>query len=394
MDSLRLLGAGLVLELRGLVRAHPFVASAVAFVVASGLVAHTALGLTPVRAAYETARLFFDSADTSFDPRPAAAPSWVVVLLWTDRFLTPLIVAGAAFELVRRVTRHGAVPPWWRGHVVVVVELRADNPNLEGLRSLGATVVEGDVRHKGALGRARTDRAALLYAVTDDPVANFAALLQVRHLPKHHRLRAAARVEDPELRRHLGPLVPARQGGAASLFDGMEIAARDLVDTPRIVRAAGPTRLVVAGYGRFGRAVAEAVVERHAGRADLELWLVDPRLDDPGEKVRAWAEKAPGRLVVERTSMLDTALWARLGDCEGRHLELAICTDNDAGNVAFALAMRQHTHRGAARVNVVVRMLEWAETDADLLPGVHLVSIRDLILDGLARPSLDVAERP
>ena len=83
--------------------------------------------------------------------------------------------------------------------------------------------------------------------------------------------------------------------------------------------------------------------------------------------------------------MLDGRMWARLmaSLAPEARLDFAICTDNDAKNMAFALAMRGHAHGRCAAVNIVIRMLDWSKAEADVLPGVHVVSMKDLVIDGL-----------
>lgn len=424
MDSIRLVVQGGITEVRSLLRSHPMVTAAVAFVVVTGFGVHLALGLPGVRAAYETARLFFDSADTSFDDRTVGAPPLVVTLLWIDRFLAPAVVAGAVLEVVHRVTRHGAVRPWWRNHVivvgagslgaalardhlrrgqkVVVVDMDTDGPNLEGLRSLGAIVIEGDVRQRDTLSRAKVERARVLYAVTEDDIANFSAALHAARLAGHRKLTAHAKVEDPELRQRLDPLVRHRFASPAVLFDGHDVAAHDLVHGRRILKQPGRSALVIAGYGHFGQAVADAVVARHGARDDLDLWIVDPRLGPVGAQalasapplratppLQAWGTAHPGRLHLEGVDMLDATMWDRLRaatDAE-THLDFAICTDNDARNVAFALAMQSYVQGHCATIQIVIRMLEWSNAEADVLPGVSVVSVKDLVLGGLAHAS-------
>lgn len=409
MESIRLLVRGVFTEVRGVLRSHPFVAGALAFVVISGVAVHLALGLPAVRAAYETARLFFDSADTSVDERAAGAPALVVTLLWIDRFLAPAIVAGAVLEIVQRATRLGAVRPWWRNHViligagslgaalarhhlrkgdkVVVVDADTSGPNLEGLRSLGATVLEGDVRQRDTLVRARVDRARVVYALTDDDIANFSAALHAARIAGRHKLRVHARVEDAELRARLAPIVAARLPGQV-LFDGFDLAARDLVEAPRIVKKAGPAAVVITGYGEFGAAVATALAARHPDHRELHVWLVDPRLGHDlhvSDAVAAWSDAHPGCLHVEAVSMLDRALWARIraGISPDAHLDLVMCTDSDAKNVACALALEEVVNGHCKSVHVVVRMLEWSAAEAELLPHVTAVSIKDLLLQEL-----------
>ncbi len=419
LSDVRMLASGAINELRGVVRSHPVGAALLGFVVATGISIHVAAGISPVGAAYETLRLFIDSADASVDARVAQAPGWVVALLWIDRFVAPAIVAGAVLEVVHRVSRHGAVRPWWRNHVivvgagglgsalarhhvrrgrkVVVVELDGDNPNLEGLRSLGVTVVEGDIRQADTLVRARVERAAELFAVSGDDIANFSCLLRAsrltRRAPSHSRLRAHALVADDELRARLAPLLAEQFQGSDVLFDAFGLAAHDLVHTPRILKTPGATCLVVAGYGKFGSAVVDEVLAVHGNRTDLHLWVVDPRLADqpgglkPSRRLAEFQGGHPAQVHLEPEDMLDRRLWARLTGSLGpdAHLDFTICTDNDARNVAFALAMRGETAGHCADIQIIIRMLDWSEAEHDALPGIDVVSVTNLVIQGLNR---------
>lgn len=417
--DLRMLASGAASEFIALVRSHPLGAGLIAFVVATGIGIHTSAGLSPVGAAYETLRLFIDSADASVDARVETAPAWVVALLWIDRFVAPAIVAGAVLEVVHRVSRHGAVRPWWRNHVivvgagglgsalarhharrgrkVVVVEIDGDNPNLEGLRSLGITVVEGDIRQAHTLVRARVERAAQLFAVSGDDIANFSCLFRASRLthraPAHGHLRAHAHVADDELRARLEPLLADQFQGRHVLFDGFGLAAHDLVHTPRILRTPGATSLVVAGYGKFGSAVVDEVLAVHGHRTDLHLWVVDPRFEErpgalkPSARLAEFRRGHPGQVHLEDKDMLDRDLWRRLTSSLGRdaHLDFTICTDNDARNVAFALAMRGETAGHAGDIQIIIRMLDWSHAEHDALPGIDVVSVTNLVIDGLNR---------
>lgn len=415
LSDLRMLASGASNELLGVVRSHPLGAALLGFVVASGVGVHVTAGLGPVAASYETLRLFIDSADAGVDARVDHAPGWLVALLWVDRFAAPAIVAGAVLEVVHRVSRHGAVRPWWRNHVivvgagglgsalarhhvrrrrkVVVVELDGDNSNLEGLRSLGVTVVEGDIRHADTLVRARVERAAALFAVTGDDIANFSCLLRASRRAPAHRLRAHGLVADDELRTRLSPLLADKFKGSDVLFDAFGLAACDLVRTPKILKTPGTTCLVVAGYGKFGSAVVDEVLAVHGHRSDLHLWVVDPRLTDgpgclkPSQRLAAFQRDHPAQLHIEPEDMLDRRLWARLTASlavEAR-LDFTICTDNDARNVAFALAMRGETAGHCADIQIFIRMLDWSSTEHDALPGIEVVSVTNLVIEGLNR---------
>lgn len=403
--QLRLLLRGGYTEVRALVRGHPMVAVCLAFVLLTGVVATHAYGVGWVRAAYETVRLFFDSADMSF-AEGASPPDWAVALVWVDRFLAPAVVAGAVLEVVHRVSRHGTVRPWWRDHVVIVgagalgtalarhlarggrrvvmVELDHDNPNLEGLRCEGVTIVEGDGRQRETLARARVDRAREICALTGDDIANFAALLHAARIAGRRRLRAKALVADADLRERLAPPIEERFGRGNVLINAFDVAAEDLVSRNHVL-GHGPTTFVVAGYGKFGAAVADAAVARHGDREDLHVWLVDPQLTELTPALAAWEAEHPGHLHREPHDMLDRTMWARLlaSLAPQAKVDFAICTDNDAKNVAFALAMRGHAHAHCATLNIVIRMLDWSKAEADTLPGVHVVSMKDLVIDGL-----------
>lgn len=396
---------GLADAMRSLLMRYPLPIAVAASVAASGLVAHLALHLSPIRAAYETARIFFDSADTSVDAT-ATAPAWAWVVLWADRFLAPLVMAGAFLEIAHRIGRQGSVRPWWRGHVVivgagglgsalarhhvrsgrrvVVIELDGDSPNLPGLRSAGVAVVEGDVRQADTLKRARVERASEITAVTGDDIANVAALL---HAARCHpgKLRAHAHVSDADLYERLAPVLAGRFAGRQPLFNGFEVAATDLVSRRKLAFGPGPVLLVVAGYGNFGRAVVDAALRLHGDHPALSLWIVDPRVSALTPATEAWSAAHPGALHLEPTPMLDHALWDRIRAATGPSatLDFAICTDNDAKNLAFALAMQAMPGVGRVHIRMVARMLDWTDEEREAFPGISVVSLRDLVVAGL-----------
>ncbi|HNH47689.1 MAG TPA: NAD-binding protein [Myxococcota bacterium] len=407
--TLRGLLAAAAHEVVGLIRLHPMLFSLIVGILCTGLLAHRQLGLPWPNAIYETGRIFFDGADTSVGA-DREAPSWVFALLWGDRFLAPLVAGGTVLELVHRLSRHGAVRPWWRRHVIVVgagnlgtalarhharqgrrvvmIERDGDNPNLEGLRTEGVTVVEGDARQGETLVRARAGVARRIIAVAGDDIANFAAILHASRLAKHP-IHAHAHVGDPELRARLVPVLADRFAAPDPLFSGFEVAAKDLVSRHELLRGQGPHILVVAGYGRFGQAVVGEVLRLHGHRADLSIWIVDPNLDSIplSPLVLAWREG--GRLRLMDMDMLDDRVQGELHQNMRAHtrVDFVLCTDNDGKNLAFALAMHHGFGGHCAALRIVARMIEWSPVEGAAMPGVEVVSIKDLVLDGLCKGS-------
>ena len=84
----------------------------------------------------------------------------------------------------------------------------------------------------------------------------------------------------------------------------------------------------------------------------------------------------------------DTRFEASLGVAAAAveaRLDFTICTDNDARNVAFALAMRGETAGHCADIQIFIRMLDWSSTEHDALPGNEVVSVTNLVIEGLNR---------
>ncbi len=415
MDSLDLLAtlrglvAAAVNEVLGLIRLHPMLFGLILGILCTGLLAHRELGLPWPNAIYETGRIFFDGADTSVGANQGA-PTWVLTLLWGDRFLAPLVAGGTMLELIHRLSRHGAVRPWWRRHVivigagnlgtalarhharrgrrVVIIERDGANPNLEGLRTEGVTVVEGDARQGETLLRARAGVARRIIAVSGDDIANFASILHASRLAKHP-IHAHAHIGDPDLRARLGPVLAGRFALQEPLFSGFEVAAVDLLSRHELLRGQGPHILVVAGYGRFGQAVVGEVLRLHGQRADLSVWIVDPRLEQIPLSPLVQASRADGKLRLMDMDMLDDRVLAAMHQSMQAHtrVDFVLCTDNDGKNLAFALAMHHALGGHCAALRIVARMIEWSTAEGQALPGVEVVSIKDLVLEGLCKGS-------
>lgn len=332
---------------------------------------HMLAHIAPHEAFYEVIRTIVLDGEASLWDHDDN-PTWLRSALWTLRLGLPAIAGGAILDVVSRMLPEPLEAPGWmedhtivvgagrlgyrvamelvrRGEPVVVVNLNESGDGLRRLREFeGITTLIGDAREGHMLERAGIDRAARLVAVTGSDVVNLSvALLALDPGIGGGELRAWAHVFDARLEdlpRHFG------QGDVPRL--GTFSLYRDAAVHFCEGRCSNGdwTRAVVAGYGRFGQAMVEAL-RKQRGR-DWPIVVLD-REPVP--------EDAEG-LTYLRGDLLSKRTMDRLAP----HLDGAdrilcvVCTDSDAANLAFALRLREAL--AEADVTVFTRLFEWPDS--------------------------------
>ncbi|HWT49770.1 MAG TPA: NAD(P)-binding protein [Mycobacterium sp.] len=181
---------------------------------------------------------------------------------------------------------------------VVVVECKADNPNIELCRGLGVPVIVGDAQRLKTLQAAGAHRARRVLAVTDDDGINTQIVATWRELPgrRSRQLGCLARITDPEFCSLLR-IQEAHRGDESSVdfFNIDEISARLMLKEFPIATDCAQPHILVAHLDPLGVwLVYHAARAWHAKRgrktAPLVVTIVDRQ---PEESVQALKSQHP-----------------------------------------------------------------------------------------------------
>lgn len=360
---------------------------------ATSLFANAAVGLGPADALFAAFQIFSLGLDTAPPADVMAAGGLAPSLVWLTRFGAPLVVAESVLfaALVSGVV---AKPRFLlEDHVVVVgagalgraivehlqelaggsaeiavVDIDPDAPNLSELRELGAWVVIGDGSLPSVLRDARVERARAVIVVTADDVANVAAMWNAVALCKDTGTRVTVHVEDESLRETIAERSPP----FVDVFGVYDEAAKVLVGEAGL-GGPGACRVVVAGFGKLGRAV-----YRHVG-VSSEVLVIDRDEPDPLPERRG----GPGRLVRGEIDAPKVAREIGACLCEGARGNVEavvfVCTDQDVRNLDFALGLRRRIQSERLSVRTVTRMMHAPPIGSSLLEEVGARSIAEIV---------------
>lgn len=390
----------------------------------AGMGAHLAAGLDAPEAAYAAVRLFLVEADVGVG---RDGPAWLRALLWAVRFGAPVLSLGFLAEtahlfglfhlptLFFRMGRRG------RGHVVVVglgrlgrhlcerldarglrvvaVERDPENPEIVEVRRLGIPVIVGDARVRGVLEQARIGEARKIVAVTADDLVNLDIALAALGGPDASPPEALAHVADPIIGAHLARTRAAAGPDARRHprpINAYDWAAEALVDT-RLGDVGANDLFVVAGFGRFGRAVLRRLLHAHGAGPGNTFWVVDPRLH-PGELAGpAWTCLAGGdRVRTWAHDMLSPTLLAEVDEVlrGRRRVHFLVCTDDDAQNLRFAFRI---LGRADADASLSLTLRVFGSLDArrahDAFARVNVVEFVELLRDRRPAELPELGER-
>jgi hypothetical protein len=181
---------------------------------------------------------------------------------------------------------------------VVVVEGKADNPNIELSRSLGVPVIVGDAQRLKTLQATGAHRAKRVLAVTDDDGINTQIVATWQELPgrRPRQLGCLARITDPEFCSLLR-IQEAQRGDEWSLdfFNIDEISARLMLKEFPIITDCAQPHILVAHLDPLGVwLVYHAARTWHAKRGRKTTPLVVTVVDrQPEESVQALKSRHP-----------------------------------------------------------------------------------------------------
>ncbi|HEX2578709.1 MAG TPA: NAD-binding protein [Aquihabitans sp.] len=257
------------------------------------------------------------------------------------------------------------------GRRVVAIEPDPANVHRAGLARRGVTVLTGEATDPRVLEEAGLARAADLVAVADD-ATNAEIVAVARRVPRsagRPALRTSVHLLDPQLSR----LLRTRELGAGTasvrldFFNIFQRGARLwLAETdPLEPQPDGrPPHVLVVGVGVLGEAVAVAVAQRWAERAEsighpLRLTLIDPDASARYRSLRLRHPSLVANTVAEAIDLdpdrpvLDAAEAFRDLLAEGSVTAAYVCDDDDTAALSTALFVRQAL--GTTRCTVAVR---------------------------------------
>jgi voltage-gated potassium channel Kch len=341
---------------------------------------------------------------------PTGGPLFGRVLLWAAYFVAPVITAEALIEGVLQAIR----PRHWelrrmRGHVViagcgkltmqylarlrkvqprkqvVVVETRADHPNLDEARDLfGVYVVIGDIDSDALLGGLRLEHADRVLLLTGEDFINLDTASKVLHVAPRLGRHVIVHLGDLHFLRAVAGTRVAKE---CTFFNTHQIAAEHLVETRLLShfdRTEPLDAVVIAGFGRFGQTVLAELQKRAAGKfervvlVDLECHL----------RTRLFQEQIgfAGGYEVERVvgDLRDPELWAGLADRFGfdkGEPAVVLGSGEDGTNLQAALRLKSR-YPNAFVIARSFRHSAFAE-DVAADAGFDAFSVADLVADSM-----------
>ncbi len=223
---------------------------------------------------------------------PTGGPDWARAMLWFAFFAAPAITTTALLEGILLIVRPDAWRlRWLNGHMiiggcgrlsllyleklresyptlpVVVVELRADNPQSQAVSERPRThVLYGDIASEAVLESLRLERAKRVVLLTGDDYANLDAASRICRIRPSLARRTQVHVSDIRLLRVI------EQAGILKdvvKFNSYRTAAQHLV-TKTLMPHFHLTEhildtVVLAGFGRFGQTVLHELQQQAAG---------------------------------------------------------------------------------------------------------------------------------
>ena len=341
---------------------------------------------------------------------PSGGPAWAHVLLWSVYFAAPLVTASAVLEIVwaialpmayrlRRLRDHtvivgaGRLTELYlqklREHTpraqIVLVDRNPDNPRLQPMAAkYPMTVVLGDINNTVTLGLLRLAHARRVLILTGNDFTNLnAASFMLDNTPSLAG-RVVLHINNLRLLRSMDAALAAR---ATAVFNTHEVAARHLIQQyllARFAETAHPDTVVLAGFGRFGQSLLQALQELASGRF-VQLIVVDFRAT---ERMNAFSDRAGivgdyAQHVVSG-NILDCGLWAAL---DQRHQLAAkaplivVGADDDMVNLEAALWLR----RRYSDAYVVARQFQRSPFSTQIADECNIIlfSIADLVTEAI-----------
>lgn len=365
-----------------------------------------------LEAAYYTMGLFLGGENPI--GWPSDGPGWAVALARLAYFGCPLVLAWAVLEGVLKFTRRFArtflASPErqidaMEGHVVlgglgklgnmvvemlvaggvkvVVVENNTENQYLKDMERLKVPVFVGDMTVPDNLERAGIRRARKMIAICGDDIANLDACHIARRLNKD--LTACCQVTDVQLKK----LVEEAAEMEIESFNSYDIAAKNLVRAEIVgtVGSEAAPLFILAGIGRFGRMMAENLIETYGDR-ELKILIVDRRGDHIGRVLRGTSPRGEeffDEADIYQADITDPYVWRDIRDAnEVNRGTVVLCTDNDINNINTALMIEDQIGREILVVSRMFRDVSFMEGREDRFKVAVLSRlVRQGILDAI-----------
>jgi voltage-gated potassium channel Kch len=301
---------------------------------------------------------------------PVGGPPMARALLWLTYFSAPAITASALIEGFLRAIR----PRSWaleriQGHVVVagagklameflsririlyptkplvVVEQRVDAPSLDEARDVyGAYLITGDISSDVLLRALRLGHADRVLLLTGDDFANLDAAAKILQIDPSLGKKMLVHVSDLNFMR---VLAHTKLSEDCTVFNTHQIAARHLVKTrllEHFQRSEPLDTVIIAGFGRFGQTVLDALQTLAVGSFD-RLIVVDVECD---RRAEVFAEQVGfvgdyTREVING-DLRDPELWRDLEsrfDLSQGEPAIVVGSSDDGTNIRTALSLQK-----------------------------------------------------
>jgi len=294
---------------------------------------------------------------------PNGGPAWAQALLWFCYFAAPAITAGAVVEGAMRLVDPNA----WslrklEGHIViagtgelstvylkrlraegvqlpvVVVELKADHPNLDlFVDAFGARVIVGNISSEALLSTLKLDLAERILLLTGDDFTNLNAASTIIHKYPQLGSKVLLHVSDLAFMR---AVARTRVGRECVVFNTHQLAAAHLVRTDilkHFQRTEHYDTVVLAGFGRFGQTVLDELQKTMSGEFDRVI-IVDLTAKRHVMTFESEVGFASGFThVVVNGDLRDPEVWQELLSSAGTTPLILLSSSDDGANLHTAL---------------------------------------------------------
>lgn len=319
-----------------------------------------------------------------------------------------------------------------RGQEVVVIESRADHPDLERCREQDAVVVVGSPADPWALSRAGVQHAAQLLSLSQEDSVSVEALMQAHHLclgrtagPLHCVVQVFDQAMQRLLRDHTafkGPQSPVR----LELFNLFDLAAQVMcLEGPAFYAQRPPQKLVIVGAGGLGQSLLARLARswwvdelarqqdnRQAAPPRREVVLLDP-LATPGGELHRRVEELlggiSGQILGNMCRLVPVPMDAEAPEfAHGKFLPEGwttfdaawVCVPDDRLAVLSASRLWERYHRPlvvrmSSLAGFATLLTALAEKDRQAADNLHVVGLRELAntIDLLTMAPLEMLAR-
>lgn len=232
-------------------------------------------------------------------------------------------------------------------------------PRRRGWRKPEIVLKRGDLSEGGAsrqvLRNLGVPRSGEIYVTTDSDIINLNTALAASELGAPRT--PTALISDPEFSETLlnKGILDRRQARPVNLYD---VGAQDLLNKGKGLTEA--SKVVLLGFGRFGSAVARALIKGANVRA---IAVLDRDAEQKVEAFRRWPGVPPHVTVRairgeirDRAKFEEAVQAVRESSSDSTPIHVVVCTDQDVANITMALHTKDLCKDGTVLVSLIVRL--------------------------------------